>query len=105
VLRGDVAPGDPGPTFNSFGANPQINDDGVVAFRATTLTTVNGANVRQSGIFLKDATGTHVLVLAAGTSTRTTRSRSARTWVAARRAGRCLSPRRRRSSRGRSASA
>src|SRR5205085_5094068 len=47
---------------------PQINDDGVVAFSATTLATVGGLNVRQSGIFLKDPTGVHVLVGAAGTS-------------------------------------
>jgi len=68
VLRGDVAPGDPGATFNSFGANPAINDDGAIAFSATTLAIVNGLNVRESGIYLKDATGIHVLVSSAGTS-------------------------------------
>ncbi|HLY37964.1 MAG TPA: choice-of-anchor tandem repeat NxxGxxAF-containing protein [Candidatus Binatia bacterium] len=68
VLRGDAAPGDPGATFNSFGPNPQINDDGGVAFSGTTLANVNGANVRESGIFLKDTTGIHVLVSTAATS-------------------------------------
>ena len=70
AMRGDPAPGDAGTTFAGFGANPQINDAGAIAFRATTVfrdpnTTLT---TRREGIFLRNGSGIDALVYAESTS-------------------------------------
>jgi hypothetical protein len=66
VVRGDAAPGEDGAKFTGFGPNPQINDDGGVAFRGTTQAhdPVTGLSIKHDAIFLSDANGMHVLVYA-----------------------------------------
>lgn len=65
VVAGDPAP-DPGTVFKSLSTNPSINDQGVVAFRGTTLLRDFQTNTRSTrqGIFLADGTGIHPLVWA-----------------------------------------
>jgi hypothetical protein len=68
--RGDTAPGDDGTTFAGFGANPQINDAGTVAFRATTafLDPATSLTTRREGIFIRSDAGIDALVYAASPS-------------------------------------
>jgi len=63
--RGDPAPGVPGTTFSSLGANPTINERGQVAFRGTSQVHDDASNttIRQEGLFLAD--GSHIDELAA----------------------------------------
>ena len=66
VVRGDAAPGEDGAKFTGLGSNPQINDDGGVAFRGTTQARdpMTGLSIKHDAIFLSDAGGIHVLVYA-----------------------------------------
>ena len=66
AVRGDAAPGENGSKFTGFGSNPQINDDGGVAFRGTTQAPdpATGLSIKHDAIFLSDANGVHVLVYA-----------------------------------------
>jgi len=70
AMRGDPAPGDQGTTFAGFGANPQINDAGTIAFRATTVLRDpdTGVTTRREGIFLRDDSGIDGIVYAESAS-------------------------------------
>ncbi len=64
ALVGDPAPGESGTEFRSFGLNPSINDDGAVAFRATTLLRAPDGSVRRERILLADQSGIRILASA-----------------------------------------